>query len=154
MNKKIKLRKAVISDVPGIYKLIKGYAERDLMLPRALSELYENIQEFFVAEEGRHIIGCASLHVTWEDLAEIKSLAVAQEYGRKGLGSKFMDNCHRTAKRLGIKKVFALTFVPGFFKKHGYEETTRDKLPHKIWIECVRCTMFPDCKEIPLIKHL
>lgn len=150
----MKIRKAKISDVHKIYELIKKYSQKNLMLPRALSELYENIQEFFVVEKGGRLIGCASVHVTWEDLAEIKSLAVAPGYKGKGIGSKLIDVCHNTAKELGVKRVFALTFVPEFFKKHGYSETSREKLPHKIWIECIKCAMFPDCKEIPLIKYL
>jgi len=151
---KLKLRKAVVSDVPEIFKLIKHYAEKKLMLARALSELYENIQEFYVIVKGGKIIACSSLHVTWENLAEIKSLAVAPGHCGGGIGTKIVDACHATARRLGVKRVFALTFAPGFFKKHGYVETHRDKLPHKIWIECIRCPMFPDCKEIPLVKDL
>ena len=154
MDKKLKIRKAVISDVPKIYKLIKNYAGKKLMLPRALSDLYEDIQEFYVIEDGRNLAACASLHVTWEDLAEIKSLAVDKKHWGSGMGSKILENCHNTARQIGIKRVFALTFAPGFFRKHGYVETTREKLPHKIWIECVKCPMFPDCKEIPLIKIL
>jgi len=150
----MKLRKAKIPDVPQIYKLINFYANKRLMLPRALSEIYEHLQEFFVIEYKKKIIGCVALHVTWEDLAEIKSLAISPKFRKKGLGSKLLKRCHKEAKQLGVKRIFALSFVPEFFKKHKYRVVKRDTLPHKIWMECVKCPYFPNCKEVPLIREI
>lgn len=150
----LKIRKAKITDVKNIHKLINYYANKKVMLPRALNEIYENIQGFFVIEHNRGIIGCCVLTVSWEDLAEIKSLAVTPRHKHKDLGKKLIEMCEDEAKKLGIKKIFVLTYVPKFFKKFGYKEISKDILPHKIWSECIRCPFFPDCKEIPLIKEI
>jgi amino-acid N-acetyltransferase len=148
------IRQAKVSDVKSIQKLIGYYAEKKEMLPRSLNDIYENIQEFFVAVQGAHMIACCALHVSWEDLAEIKALAVASGCHGKGIGTKLVTACEEKAKELGVKKVFALTFKPEFFKKLKYKKISREKLPHKIWGECVKCPLFPDCGETPLLKLL
>ncbi|HCJ67639.1 MAG TPA: N-acetyltransferase [Elusimicrobia bacterium] len=148
------IRKAKVTDVGEIQKLINYYAEQKEMLPRSLNELYENIQDFFVDEKNGKIIACAALHVVWEDLAEIKSLAVKLEYKKHGLGAKLVKKCLQQAKSLRVKKVFVLTFKPQYFKQFGFKELSREKLPHKIWSECIRCHLFPDCKEIALLINL
>lgn len=150
----MKIRQAKVSDVHTIHSLIGYYAEKKEMLPRSINDLYENIQELFVVEDKNKVVGCCALHVSWEDLAEIKALAIAQNYQHKGLGTKLVLTCQDKAKELDIKKVFALTFKPDFFARLGYTRISREKLPHKIWGECVKCPLFPDCGEIPLIKDL
>jgi len=150
----MKIRPAKVSDVKAMHSLIGYYAERKEMLPRPINDLYENIQEFVVAEDKGKVIACCALHVSWEDLAEVKALAVAQSHQRCGIGTKLVLACHKKARELEIKKVFALTFKPDFFVKLGYTRIEREKLPHKIWGECVRCPLFPDCGEIPLIRPL
>jgi amino-acid N-acetyltransferase len=150
----MKIRQARVSDVKIMHGLIAFYAERKEMLPRPINDLYENIQELVVAEDKGKVVGCCALHVSWEDLAEIKALAIAQGYQRKGIGSKLVACLEKKAKELGIAKTFALTFKPKFFEKMGYTRIRREKLPHKIWGECVRCPHFPDCGEIPFIKDL
>ena len=124
------------------------------MLPRSLNELYENIRDFFVYAEGKKIYGCCALHIDWEDLSEIKSLAVALSKTRSGIGKKLLEECLKEAKALKIKKVFALTYVPGFFKQFGFKVVDKSKLPHKIWSECIKCVYFPGCKEIAVMKEL
>ena len=148
------IRKAKVTDVKKIQKLIGYYAKRDKMLPRSLNELYENIRDFFVYAEGKKIYGCCALHIDWEDLSEIKSLAVALSKTRSGIGKKLLEECLKEAKALKIKKVFALTYVPGFFKKFGFKVVNKSKLPHKIWSECIKCVYFPGCKEIAVMKEL
>lgn len=150
----MKIRPAKVSDVKPIHAMIAFYAERKEMLPRSLNDLYENIQEYVVAEDKKKVVGVCALHVSWEDLAEVKALAVAHNYHRKGLGTKMVLACHKKALDLGIHKVFALTFKPDFFVRLKYKKIKREMLPHKIWGECVRCPLFPDCGEIPLIKEL
>lgn len=150
----MKIRAAKVSDVKSMHSLISFYAERKEMLPRSLNDIYENLQEFVVAEENNKIVGCCAIHISWEDLAEIKALAVAQNSQKKGIGTKLVQALHKKANELGIIKTFALTFKPDFFTKLGYVITTKEKLPHKIWGECVKCHLFPDCGEIPLIKEL
>lgn len=147
------IRKAKISDVPSIHKLVNSYAANGLMLPRPLSELYENIRDFYLAENNGEIIACAALHINWEDLAEVKSLAVAVDEQKKGLGKKLVDACMEDAKELGASTVFCLTYQPGFFKKQGFKPIDKSELPHKVWGECYKCPKFPNCDENALIFH-
>ncbi|OHC05364.1 MAG: GNAT family N-acetyltransferase [Planctomycetes bacterium RIFOXYB12_FULL_42_10] len=148
------LRKATIDDIEKIYKLINDFAAKNVMLPRSLSELYENIRDFFVFIQDDTLVGCAALHIFWKDLAEIKSVAVLETTQRKGIGRKLVRVCIREARKLRIAKMFVLTYVPEFFEKCGFRKVEKETLPHKIWSECVKCHKFPDCGEIPLILEL
>lgn len=148
------IRKAKISDIKQIQNLVNFFARKDLMLPRSLNELYENLRDYWVAEESGKILGCCALHVSWDDLAEIKSLAVEKSKQKKGLGRELINICLDEAKKIGAKKVFVLTYKPEYFKKLGFKKIGHDKLPHKIWAECINCCKFPNCAEIALIKNL
>ena len=148
------IRKAKVTDVKKIQKLINYHAKRDKMLPRSLNELYESIRDFFVYAEGGNIYGCCALHIDWGDLSEIKSLAVAPSKFKKGIGKKLLEECMKEAKALKIKKVFALTYVPGFFEQFGFKVVDKALLPHKIWSECIKCVYFPGCKEIAVMKEI
>lgn len=148
------IRKATVEDVKKIQKLVNYYAKREKMLPRSLNELYESIRNFFVYTESGKIYGCCALTVDWEDLAEIKSLAVAPSRSRKGIGSKLIEECLKDAKKLKIKKVFALTYVPEFFEKFSFSIINKKHLPHKIWSECIKCMYFPNCKEIAMMRDI
>jgi amino-acid N-acetyltransferase len=150
----MKLRQAKTHDVKAMQALINHYAAKEEMLPRSLNDIYENIQEYVVMDDKGKLAGCCALHVSWENLAEIKSLAIDMKHQRKGLGTKLVAACEQKAKELGINEVFALTFKPEFFLALGYTQISRDKLPHKVWGECVKCPKFPDCGEIPLIKNI
>jgi amino-acid N-acetyltransferase len=154
MNYSKKIRKAKISDVKQIHKFINEFAKKENMLPRSLNELYENIRDFFVFEEDGIIKGVCALHVLWEDLAEIRSLAVKKEQQRQGIGKTLINKCLQEAKGLGIKRVFTLTYIPDFFKKLDFIEVDKTKLPHKIWGDCIRCPKFPECDEYALIRDL
>jgi len=99
-------------------------------------------------------VGAASLHIVWEDLAEIRSLVVSEEYQGKGIGAKLVEACLKEAKELGIPKVFVLTTSPNFFKKLGFIEINKQELPQKVWADCIRCSKFPECDEIPMIKEI
>ncbi len=148
------LRKAVISDVKKIQALINHFASEDLMLARSLNELYENLRDFWVVELNKRIVGCCALHVSWDDLAEIKCLAVEKRHQKKGLGKELVATCLEEARRLGSKKVFVLTYKPAFFKQFGFRKVKHAELPHKIWAECIKCSKFPNCQEISLLKAL
>ncbi len=148
------LRKAKVKDAPQIFQLLQIFAVQGLLLPRSMNSIYENIRDFFVYEIDGKIAGVGSLHIFWEDLAEIKSLAVLPEYQHMGIGKKIVKACIEEAKQLGIKKVFALTYVPEFFKKLGFKETDKSQLPQKVWTECIHCIKFNDCKEIPVLIEL
>ena len=148
------MEKARINDVTQMHKLINYFADRDEMLARSLSEIYENIRDYFVVREGERVIACAALHVSWSDLAEIKSLAVAEDSQEQGVGAQLVEACLREARELGIITVFCLTYKPGFFEQCGFSQVEKTELPHKVWGECYRCPKFPNCDEVALIYHL
>ena len=148
------IRKAGIRDIKSIQQLINRFAGQDLMLPRALNELYENIRDFWVYEFNGRIIGCCALHICWEELAEIKSLAVERGRWKRGIGRELVETCIEDAVGLGAGSVFVLTYQPVFFEKMGFRRVSHSKLPHKIWAECIHCPKFPDCKEVALLRKL
>jgi amino-acid N-acetyltransferase len=133
------VEKATIADAKQIHKLINTFAEKGEMLARPLSEIYENIRDFFVIRDGQNLMACAALHIAWADLAEVKSLAVAQERRRGGLGKTLVQACLKEAADMGIPGVFCLTYVPDFFSSCGFSVVDKNGLPHKIWGECYRC---------------
>jgi amino-acid N-acetyltransferase len=147
----LRIRKAKIADIRDIQKLVNEFARKEEMIPRSINELYENIRDFVVSEEKGKIFGVCALHVLWEDLAEIRSLAVNKESQRKGIGKKMVTQCLDEAKALGVKRVFALTYQPLFFKKMGFTDIDKSDLPQKIWGDCIRCPKFPECDEFALI---
>jgi len=147
----LKIRKAKISDIKTVHKLINEFAKKGEMLPRSLNELYEKIRDFFIAEENGEIKGVCALHILWEDLAEIRSLVVKKEAQKQGVGTLLIKKCLNEAKQFGIKRVFVLTYIPDFFKKFGFKEIDKSKLPQKIWSDCIKCPKFPECDEVALI---
>jgi N-acetylglutamate synthase and related acetyltransferases len=154
MKLDIKVEKAKVTDVTQMHQLVNYFADKGDMLPRALSELYENIRDYFVVRDENQVIGCTALHVNWLDLAEIKSLAVDEPRQNQGIGSSLVQACLGAAKELGIATVFCLTRRPDFFEKHGFHLIDKMELPHKVWAECYRCPKFPDCDEVALIHHI
>lgn len=125
------------------------------MLPRTMGEVYENLRDFFVVRsaDGR-FLGCVALHLMWSDLAEVKSLAVAEESQGHGVGSVLVRACVEEARAIGLDKIFALTYRPGFFERLGFEIADVMTLPRKVWNECYRCPKFPSCNEIALTLDL
>jgi len=151
------IRKAKIQDVRPIHKLLSDYGEQGLLLPRPLIELYEHIRDFYVVEGDnptRPILGVCALGICWEDLAEIRSLAVAQDQQGMRLGSHLVEVCLEEAISLGLKRVFTLTYRPDFFSSLGFKEVEKSTLPHKIWADCIKCSKFPDCDEIAMMIDL
>ena len=148
------IRKAKIADPPTIAAIINDFASRNQMLPRALSEIYEGLRDFFVYEQDGRVVGCAALHVAWDGLGEIRSLAVLQEQQRKGVGTKLVEACLKEACELGIKRLFVLTYAPGFFRKFGFRDFPKANLPHKIWTDCIKCPKFPNCDEEALVLDM
>lgn len=149
-----RVEKAKIGDVTQIHQMVNFFANRDEMLARPLSEIYENLRDFFVVREGERVIACAALHIAWLDLAEIKSAAVAEDRQHQGIGSSIIAACLDEARELGIKTVFCLTYKPAFFKKSGFSQVDKMELPRKVWTECYRCPKFPNCDEIALVCNL
>lgn len=150
----MKLRKARIPDVEEMMSLINSNAEQGLMLPRSRNMIYENIREFMLAEEDARLVGVASLHILWSDLAEIRALAVSDKYKRRGIGTQIVKALEEEARELGCSRIFALTYQPEFFKCCGYQEISKEQMPQKVWRECVNCIKFPNCDEIAVIRTL
>lgn len=145
------IRKAKISDVKAMQSLVNHYAESGQMLPRTLNELYEDLRDFHVFEESGSLIGVCALHVSWDGLAEIRSLAVRQDRIKSGIGTALVRQCLAEAAQLQAERVFVLTYQAGFFKKLGFTDVEKKELPHKIWTDCLNCVKFPDCDESALI---
>lgn len=144
-------RKPTFADVDEIHDLIAGYAAQGVMLPKPHNILYETLREFVVAEdENKKIVGVGALHLTWNQLAEVRSMAVHPDFSRKGIGSAIVRKLLAEGRAVGVKKFFTLTYRPEFFKSLGFELTTKESLPHKIWKECIECPKFPNCDEIAM----
>lgn len=150
------IRKATIADVRDIYSLLRGYAEQGVLLGRSLSDLYDQLRDFFVAvdDESGSVLGICGLHICWEGFAEIRSLAVAADVKLRGIGRALVEACQAEAAGLGITRLFVLTYVPDFFIKLGFDPVDKAILPHKVWRDCIHCVKFPDCDEEALIKAL
>ncbi len=148
------VRKARIEDVKLMQELIGRFASRGEMLPKSLSELYDQIRDFFIYEEDGTVVGTCALHVSWDDLAEIRSLAVQEKYRGKGVGESLVRACIDESRQLGIQRIFALTYQDEFFEKLGFEKIDKSLLPHKIWADCLKCVKFPDCDERAVILTL
>ena len=151
----ITIRKAIIGDVGRIQALVNHYASKETMLGLSLSEIYDQIRDFTVAEGPRRaLIGVCALHVIWDDLAEIRSLAVDPKIRRRGVGRSLVERCLEEARSLQLPKVFALTYQAEFFRRIGFERVDKAELPHKVWRDCLKCTKFPHCDETAVLKVL
>ena len=141
-------RKAKPSDTHAIHDLIDLYSAKGLLLPRSYSDIMEKIRDFSVATEwnalGDKIRGVAALHAVGEDLAEIRSLAVAEAFQGQGVGRKLVEYCLEDAG----------AYQTDFFEKLGFEKVEKTTLPQKIWGDCVHCAKFSDCDEIAMILNL
>ena len=147
-------RKAAFKDVEALHKLVNDYAEQGLMLPRSRNVIYETLRDIYLAEEDGVILGAGALHLIWNELAEIRALAVLPQANKSGIGSRIMDKLTEEARELGVKTLFSLTYQPGFFAKHGFHEIPKEKLSHKVWKDCINCPKFPNCDEIAMVKEL
>ena len=145
------VRKAKAADGPPIQRLLAHFAARGELLPRTLNEVYRNLRDFFVCAVDGEVVGVCALSLYWEDLAEIRSVAVHEAYGGKGLGKALVTACLGEATSLGVRRVFALTYRPGFFEQLGFRTLDKRELPQKIWKDCIRCAKFTCCDETALI---
>ncbi|MCP4107209.1 MAG: N-acetyltransferase [Desulfobacteraceae bacterium] len=149
------IRKATIKDVKIIHGLLKGYGDRGELLPRPLTKIYDHLRDFSVyVDDNDNVLGCCALQFCWEDLAEIRSMAVHPEHTGKRIGTKLAQEVLSDAKLFNIKKVFTLTYRPGFFERFGFKEIDLAELPLKIWSDCILCVKFPDCDETAMIKEI
>jgi amino-acid N-acetyltransferase len=148
------IEKAHIDDAPQILALVNHFADQQLMLPRSLNDVYECLRDFFVHKPDGEVVGCAALHVSWQGLGEVRSLAVREDAQRQGAGTALVESCLEEARRLGMQRVFVLTYMPQFFERFGFSLYPKENLPHKVWADCLNCPRFPDCDELAMIKEL
>lgn len=146
------IRKARMGDVKYIHKLLFDCAQRGQLLARSLSRIYGSIRDFYVVEdEAGGLMGCCALSICWEDLAEIRSLAVAEDRRGQGLGRTLVTACLDEARELGLSRVFALTYEVGFFGHMGFAQVEKNDLPQKVWTDCLNCPKFPECDETAML---
>jgi amino-acid N-acetyltransferase len=148
------VKKAKMQDAKDIHSLINSFAQKGELLPLSLYSIFEHIRDFFIIKKNGKIVGCCALRPAWEDIGEIRSLAIKEEEQNKGLGEKLVKKALEEARELGLKKVFCLTNKPEFFEKMGFKKISKKSLPQKIWKDCVDCVKFPQCDEVALIYHI
>ena len=149
------LVRASVADAQAIHDLVNTFARRGEMLPRTMSEVYQNLRDFYVVHDSDgETVACGGLHILWEDLGEIKSLAVREDLHGHGLGARIVEACIEEARAIGLTTAFALTYRPGFFEKLGFTQADVMTLPRKVWGECYRCPKFPTCNEIAMVRDL
>ncbi len=151
----MRIRKAKLTDVPDIHRLVNHYAGERIMLPRTLTDLYENVWEFtVVAEESGVLLGCGALKLYNQEVAEIRSLCVDEKLKTKGIGRQMMEELLDEAEAFGLKTVFALTVAPAFFEKLGFRQVPRERFPTKVWRDCLRCERYTCCDEKAVTMEL
>ena len=150
------IRKATIKDIKAIHGLLHEYGKKEELLARPLSELYDHVRDFwvYVDQNNDQLIGCCALQFCWEDLAEIRSLAVSEDQQGNRFGTDLVAICLEEARALGVKRIFTLTYIPDFFSRMGFREVEKSELPHKVWADCLKCTKFPECDETAMILKL
>ena len=154
MNNGYSVRSATVFDAPQIYSLIESHALQGNLLPRPLSEIYRHIRDFFVVESGGAIIACGALEIFTELLGEVRSLVVADEHAGNGAGRLVTGRIIEEARHIGLIRLMALTYVPAFFHRFGFQTVAKQILPEKVWGVCIKCYKFNHCDEIAVLLHL
>jgi amino-acid N-acetyltransferase len=151
------VRKARLADVNEMCRMINHYAEKQQMLPKTLLQIYENLRDYSVASEAsasNHILGCGALHIYWENLAEIRALAVAPDMARNGVGTALVEELLAEARALEIEQVFCFTYEPKFFSRFGFIQVEHSTMPLKVYNECFHCPKFNKCDELAMVLQL
>ncbi len=150
------IKKATINHVREIHSILSLYSQKGILLGRSLSELYDQLRDFVVSldADDNSVVGTCSLHICWEDIAEIRSLAVKEVYAGRGIGKRLVSACIDEALQIGIKRLFVLTYVPDFFSNLGFHSVDKSVLPHKVWSDCINCIKFPGCDEEAMMMKI
>ncbi|MEA3345351.1 MAG: N-acetyltransferase [Chloroflexota bacterium] len=148
------IRPAMVDDGVAIYELVNYYAQQGLMLPKSQSAVYESIRDFLVAEQDGKVVGCGALQITWQELGEVRSLAISDGCRRRGIGRRIVERLLKEAGEIGLARVFALTHQRDFFLSLGFHSIEKKALPQKIWIDCINCVKFPNCDAEAVIINL
>jgi len=150
----VSIRKPCADDMAGVKRLIDGGSATGQLLPRSVMELYEHMRDFTVYVDEQGVGGCCALHVDTADLAEVRSLVVRPELRGHGIGEMLLRACLDEAATLRVARVYALTRIPAFFERFGFSRIDKRELPHKVFKDCVRCHLFPDCDEVAMIRDM
>ncbi|HDT15171.1 MAG TPA: N-acetyltransferase [Firmicutes bacterium] len=151
----IKVRRAVVADAKFIQAMLRKHALEADLIVKNLNDIYAQLRDYYILEKDGKPAGVIALHVYWEDLGEIRSFIIEKSFRGKGSGKKLFARVMKEAEELGIKKVFVLTKIPGFFRKYGFKKIEMSRLPQKVWKDCLNCPKFPDqCDESALIMNL
>ncbi len=145
------IRKPTMKEVPGIHALIEQGSASGALLSHSLPELYTTVREFYICMADEQVVGCAGLHIDMPDLAEVRSVIVSEAFRGKKIGEQLVQACIAEARELCIPRIYALTRVDGFFSRLGFYKIDMHVLPQKVFRDCVRCPLFPDCDEIAMM---
>lgn len=160
------VRPARLTDVGRIHAIINSHAELGKMLFKSYAQLYEDVRDFAVAEmhtpglatgtpaSETQIVGCVAVGIIWADMAEVRSLAVAEGFIGRGVGRKLVEWCLDDARRMSIRKLMSLTYEQQFFERLGFAVVQKESLPLKVWTDCVKCPKNQNCDEIAMIREL
>jgi amino-acid N-acetyltransferase len=132
------VRPARTSDIKKIRSIVDSYADQRRLLSKETVTLYEGVQEFTIAEVNGEVVGCGALHVLWEDLAEVRTVAVVESMQGKGIGHAILESILNKAKEIGVKKVFCLTFETNFFGSHGFNEIQGAPVEPDVYTQLLR----------------
>ncbi len=150
----MKYRQPTFDDVEAIYEMVYAYAQKGAMLARSRNALYETLRNMIVAEEDGRVVGVGGLHFIWNKLAEVRTMAVAPDYLRRGIGREIVRLLLEDGRRYGVECVFTLTYQVAFFASLGFQTIAKEKLPPKVWKDCIDCPKFPTCDEVAMIRDL
>ena len=149
------LQKPNLSNIPKMQEISKIYVENGKILKRDDNEMANTIRSYLVAKTNDDIVGFGALHIYSVKLAEIRSLIVKRGFQNRGIGKSIVKGLLKEAVSLGLKEILVLTYEADFFKKMGFKEIPKEKIPnHKVWEDCIKCKLFPICNELALIKNL
>ena len=147
-------RKPTFDDVEAIYQMVYDYAQEGAMLARSRNTLYETLRDMVVAEEDSRIIGVGGLHFIWDKLAEVRTMAVASGYTRRGVGAEIVRRLLDEGRQHGVTCAFTLTYQVEFFAAMGFRKVAKEELPPKVWKDCIDCPKFPNCDEVAMVLDI
>ena len=157
VGRQIGIRKAMLADVGQMYQIINQYAEKQIMLPKTHLQLYEFLRDYSVAADtttAGSILGCGALHFYWENLAEIRAVAVSSGNARKGVGTMIVEGLMAEARQYHVEQIFVFTYMPKFFSRFGFIQVEHGTMPLKVYNECFHCPKFNTCDELAMVLHL